>query len=768
MNSSGEYTVEYKFTADTKGLETGIQKAEGLIERAKDTAKNFGSQMSEGFYDVVGSVNNLDLKTQALLASITALEVAFAKDSLSAFASYEDAMYGMATTVANVGGTISDAMAGIREATANGLLSETDAARAINNLTSYGYSVGEATRLIQELTNVSMAHRNETMSVSEQVERLTEGIKRGSSQMLKTNGLMVTATAAQASYAASVGKTADELTDAERKQALYDAVVTQGQQSASVAAAYQDSYSAATQRLNNAISDLKVAFGQVLAPMMTWIANVVTWVARNRELVVTLAMTAGVIAGAGGIAVALSKLIPILVNATKWFIGLSSAGKGLVGVLTALVSVATVYGVSKAVDAMASSMTSTAEATEGASGAMEDFTGAVGGGGGGGAVGAVRDLSKELAKLERQYKDELKQIEQRHQETIDRLTQQIYEANVDYRRAIDERNAEFAVSQAKEEKKHQEKVDDIMTQIAFLQRYNNDYNKQKLANLEFALAKENALYQKQTQAAKEQLDLQNEYDRQAYEEKRAQYQAELDEELAFMEKHRADLQEVRGWILKDEIEALKERYEEQKAAYAEQAAGALSGGADVGSNYLSGMKGVIGTEGPSVKAAYTSLADEVGQSFEATVIDWVGKAIAWIVKAMSDVKNWFAHIGEHIENLGKNIGEGLDSFFTNMGRRLRTVGDVVRTLVSPGFASGGYTGQGSPNEVAGVVHKGEYVLPQEMVDQNTGQPKALGGTYNIYVEGVFATSAAERRKVADQIVAAINQNNKSRLEASWQ
>ena len=85
-----------------------------------------------------------------------------------------------------------------------------------------------------------------------------------------------------------------------------------------------------------------------------------------------------------------------------------------------------------------------------------------------------------------------------------------------------------------------------------------------------------------------------------------------------------------------------------------------------------------------------------------------------------------------------------------------------------GYAEGGYTGQGGKNEVAGVVHKGEYVLPQEMVDQTTGTPKALGNTYNIYLNGTFATSAAERRRVADQIVQAINQNNKSRLEASWQ
>lgn len=44
-----------------------------------------------------------------------------------------------------------------------------------------------------------------------------------------------------------------------------------------------------------------------------------------------------------------------------------------------------------------------------------------------------------------------------------------------------------------------------------------------------------------------------------------------------------------------------------------------------------------------------------------------------------------------------------------------------------GFASGGYTGQGGTNEVAGVVHKGEYVLPKDQVDQFSGLPKNTGG-----------------------------------------
>lgn len=49
-------------------------------------------------------------------------------------------------------------------------------------------------------------------------------------------------------------------------------------------------------------------------------------------------------------------------------------------------------------------------------------------------------------------------------------------------------------------------------------------------------------------------------------------------------------------------------------------------------------------------------------------------------------------------------------------------------FVEPGFASGGFTGRGGKYEPAGVVHRGEYVIPKSMVNQATGLPysDALG------------------------------------------
>ena len=219
-----------------------------------------------------------------------------------------------------------------------------------------------------------------------------------------------------------------------------------------------------------------------------------------------------------------------------------------------------------------------------------------------------------------------------------------------------------------------------------------------------------------------------------------------------MEKHREDLKQVQGYILEDEIEALNRRYIEQMKSYDEQAVGAGIGGAKIGENFMQAIQDEISKKKLQISTEGANLGTAFGESF--------------FTKASKVVDQFFQGMWNVIKWIVENVVKGVEAAFNVTYYGAKSLWEGAKSAL--GFAEGGFTGRGAPDEVAGVVHKGEYVLPQEMVDQNTGTPKALGSTYNIYVEGVFATSAAERRRVADQIVTAINQNNKSRLEASWQ
>lgn len=69
--------------------------------------------------------------------------------------------------------------------------------------------------------------------------------------------------------------------------------------------------------------------------------------------------------------------------------------------------------------------------------------------------------------------------------------------------------------------------------------------------------------------------------------------------------------------------------------------------------------------------------------------------------------------------------------------------------------------------LAGEGGEDEWVVPESkmasLIEQLSGRETGGGDTYNIYVDGVFATSEIERRKVADQIVDAIEQNRRARF-----
>ena len=727
-----------------------IEKTGQAAEQAKFDFEEF----KESMWQMVGSMNDVSSQAQAMFAAITAAEVSWVTDSMTEYAKYEDALYGLQTTVDTVKGTISDAMTGVREITADGLLSEEDAMIAMRNLTAYGYTVQEATEMIKAMTVAAEANRKEGYNVSDAVARATQGIKQESSMMMKVAGDMETASHAYDRYAESIGKTSSELSQAEKRQAIYNSTVEAGQKYTSQASAYQNSFSASTQRLNNSIENLKASFGQAFAPMATMINNLASFVVANKEVITVVGTFVGVIVGAGGIVWAIAKLIPMISSAIAWFSGLNVAAKGVV------LGLATVAATMAAISLVTSQ---TSEATEDLVTGLDDGAESMDNFGvsTGGAAGAVQDLNKQLDKLRRDYLEDLKQIEVRHLETIENLTKQIKEANVNYRRAVEERNAAFEVSQAEEERVHQEKVDEIMTQIAFLQRYNNEYNRQKLANLEFALAKENNLYQRQTEAAREELELQNENDRKAYEEKRAALQAELDDELAFMNKHRDALKEVQDVILLDEIEALQRRYEEQKASYEEQATLAGAAGGSIANNLADKFNEAMKNSQLSIAQSGSSAGDAFGSSFFGKVMNWfdqvLNNSVGKFLFGESAGMTADTETKKIVEYYKGKYGDNWKSEWTRQGMG----------AIPAGYATGGFTGRGAYNDIAGVVHKGEYVLPAQLVDQATGTPKSLGNTIiNINVQGTFATSQAERRKVAEQIATALEQVKRSRLEAT--
>ena len=68
--------------------------------------------------------------------------------------------------------------------------------------------------------------------------------------------------------------------------------------------------------------------------------------------------------------------------------------------------------------------------------------------------------------------------------------------------------------------------------------------------------------------------------------------------------------------------------------------------------------------------------------------------------------------------------------------------ELQAKLISGSYRQGGFTGQGAANEEAGIVHRGEFVIPKPMVNQSTGLPyaDALGRIMRGYQSGGYVTA----------------------------
>lgn len=112
-------------------------------------------------------------------------------------------------------------------------------------------------------------------------------------------------------------------------------------------------------------------------------------------------------------------------------------------------------------------------------------------------------------------------------------------------------------------------------------------------------------------------------------------------------------------------------------------------------------------------AQMAALGPSLGNSLGGGIADGIGQGVS---AGMSQV---YSDLLKKQQDLVSNtVGPLLGGYsFSNPNSRYRLGG-------GGGFAEGGYTGTGGKYEPAGIVHRGEYVIPKHQVNQRTGLPYA--------------------------------------------
>jgi hypothetical protein len=98
-----------------------------------------------------------------------------------------------------------------------------------------------------------------------------------------------------------------------------------------------------------------------------------------------------------------------------------------------------------------------------------------------------------------------------------------------------------------------------------------------------------------------------------------------------------------------------------------------------------------------------------------TVKNGVGDAVDWIGNKWGELQDKFKEPIRFV--VSTVLNGGLITAFNWVSDKLSLPLHIPTIPLPPGFAAGGYTGAGGKHEPAGIVHRGEFVFPQEAVQR---------------------------------------------------
>lgn len=243
--------VTIRITADAKGLDKGVGQAQKKLDKLEKKTSSLAGLLGKTF--AVGAVAMAGAKLVGLAGTTQQTTESFMRLSRSAESTGDEMVAAMQKASA---GTISE----------NNLMLNANRAMMLG----VADSAEEFSRLM-----VIARDRGRAMGLSTEqaFNDIVTGIGRQSAMILDNLGLVMNVGSANEQYAAKLGKTVEQLSDAEKKQAFLNAALEQGEKNL-------DTQSLKTETLNEKLAILKTraadtaaAFSEKLLPALITIAD---------------------------------------------------------------------------------------------------------------------------------------------------------------------------------------------------------------------------------------------------------------------------------------------------------------------------------------------------------------------------------------------------------------------------------------------------------------------------------------------------------------
>ena len=191
-----------------------------------------------------------------------------AKDSVKAASKFESSMLGLESVAESFGIQATQATEAAEALTEDGLLQVTDAASGLKNLLATGFSLPQAIRLMEAFKDSAAFNRQGTLEFGEAIVGATQGIKNQNSIMVDNAGITKNLSNILIEQGFARSDLSRVTSDATVRQALYNGILKEAIIFEGDAAKATETHQGKVSQLNRSVTDLKVAIGQGLNPVL--------------------------------------------------------------------------------------------------------------------------------------------------------------------------------------------------------------------------------------------------------------------------------------------------------------------------------------------------------------------------------------------------------------------------------------------------------------------------------------------------------------------
>ena len=220
-----------------------------------------------GIKSMMGAVGKL-AGVLGIAFSVASL-INFGKQSVDTAAKAEASLAGLNAVVEANGRSFAQANRFIKQYTEDGLVSAAAAAQAYKDMVSRGYDTSQIEQMLQIMKDAAVYNRQAGFTMDEAITRTAQGLRMENSLLTDSAGIQKNVAKMWKEYAREIGTTANNLTDAQKRQAEFNGFVKEGGIYAGNAAQYIDSYGGRMAQLNASFMNLKIAVGNSIIPVIS-------------------------------------------------------------------------------------------------------------------------------------------------------------------------------------------------------------------------------------------------------------------------------------------------------------------------------------------------------------------------------------------------------------------------------------------------------------------------------------------------------------------